>query len=285
MRTELVLLEIARKDLEAARCLFKERLYLQAIFYLEQTVEKATKSLGIYNKAITEMELEKIGHESWKIYTKILEQTKVKIENFYEKLKRFPKLKQASLIKEFESLNADKLNDIVKNFVSFIESGKFVTKEELQMIISEISKFEKEIENTEMRVEEDEIKNLKTQLVEVVDLLSENNPEVSEKIKKQLELFSPELLTNLWKSLASMISCFLSLLYLSTILCSHAIRSRYPFLRYRFNPLETYTKEFPVIEKFNQLSNITERVLGKMKNVFSENPLQKISATVELGGG
>lgn len=284
MRTELVLLDIARKDLKAARCLFKERLYCQAVFYLEQTVEKATKSLGIYNKAITEDELEKIGHESWKVYTKILEQTKVKIGNFYKNLERFPKLKQTSLVKEFESLGASKLNNLVKNLAFFIESGKFVTKEELQAIILEISKFEKEIENTEMKVDEDEIKNLKTQLVEVVDILGENNPIVSKKIKKELELLSPKLLTNLWKSLTSLISCFLSLFYLSIILCPHAVRSRYPINRNKFNPLEIYTKVFPVIEKFDQLSNIIERVLDKMTNVFSENPLQKIRAEIDMSG-
>lgn len=283
MNTGLVLLEIAKKDLEAAKCLFEKGLYPQAIFYLEQAVEKATKSLAIYNKMKTEKELkENVRHETQKIYLDILKQSKVKVERTYELIKRFPRLKQASLIKELGDLNVNRLNNIIENFVFFIDGVKFISKEELQEIISEAAKFEKEIENTEIKIEESEIKNLKERLLEFVDLLCEINPAVPEKIKGELErkfeLFTPELVAALLKHSINLISCFNSLLYLSVILCPHAIRSRYP--DNGFNPLETYTEGFPLVENFGPLASIVEKVLDKITGLFSENLFEKIEGTI-----
>ena len=71
MKTDLVLLEIAKKDLEAAKLLFNNRLYPQSIFYLQQCNEKAIKSYGLKLKIITELEAkEEIIHKTLKIYVK-----------------------------------------------------------------------------------------------------------------------------------------------------------------------------------------------------------------------
>ena len=71
MEIDLVLLEIAKKDLEATKILFNNMLYAQAIFYLQQCIEKAIKSLGIKRKIITESDLWKeIGHKALKVFSK-----------------------------------------------------------------------------------------------------------------------------------------------------------------------------------------------------------------------
>jgi len=38
---------MAKKDLEAARLLYSKKVYAQAVFYLEQAIEKGTKALGV----------------------------------------------------------------------------------------------------------------------------------------------------------------------------------------------------------------------------------------------
>jgi len=40
-------LEIAQSDLRAAECLFKNGFYPQSLFFLQQSVEKATKTFSI----------------------------------------------------------------------------------------------------------------------------------------------------------------------------------------------------------------------------------------------
>jgi HEPN domain-containing protein len=46
MKMDEELLMIAKKDLQASRVLFDNRLYPQAIFFFQQSVEKANKSLA-----------------------------------------------------------------------------------------------------------------------------------------------------------------------------------------------------------------------------------------------
>jgi len=41
----ITFIEIAKNDFEAAKILFREELYLQAIFMLQQSLEKAIKAL------------------------------------------------------------------------------------------------------------------------------------------------------------------------------------------------------------------------------------------------
>ncbi len=62
MKLSKTLLEIAKKDLEAAKCLYEKELYPQAIFYLQQSVEKAAKSFAIMTNMIKEDEVKAVWH-------------------------------------------------------------------------------------------------------------------------------------------------------------------------------------------------------------------------------
>lgn len=106
MKAEIVFLEIAKNDLEASRWLFERKLHPQAIFYLEQSSEKAVKSLGIWKKAITVKEAERsIGHKALKVYFKIFEKSKDTIKSVQQTIEgvllTFPKLRESSLAKLF----------------------------------------------------------------------------------------------------------------------------------------------------------------------------------------
>ena len=52
-----IFMEISKMDLAAAKCLYKSGLYSQAVFYLQQSVEKAAKSFGLLTGTINENEL------------------------------------------------------------------------------------------------------------------------------------------------------------------------------------------------------------------------------------
>jgi len=76
------LLEIAKKDLKASKCLYDNGLYPQAVFYLQQSVEKATKTFGILSDFIDENELKDfVGHNPLKIHKKVFEEQKRIAEN------------------------------------------------------------------------------------------------------------------------------------------------------------------------------------------------------------
>lgn len=248
-------------------------------FYLQQTVEKITKSMGIHLKIISEDELEDIGHESVKIYVRVIEGLKNEVKRFDKQIKKFPKLKHTTLLKKYEDLDPDKFSNIVDNFESYLKHPKRdIPDEELEKIISELAKLEAEIGNQKITITKEEIENLRPFFREVVDAIREEHPvspEIYEELKK-LESLTPELITKVIEYWVPTIICCLDLLYLSVILCPHATSSRYPYPKRGHNPLEIYTEEYSLVKRFEQLSNITERVLDRLPESFSESYLRKI---------
>jgi hypothetical protein len=76
MNESLTLLEIAFEDLDASRTLLKNYHYPQALFYFQQAVEKATKSLGLHAGVFSKEQLHrKIGHETLKVFKEVIRQT------------------------------------------------------------------------------------------------------------------------------------------------------------------------------------------------------------------
>jgi len=77
MNYQLTLLEIAFDDLRSAELLYQHNLHPQAIFFLQQSVEKVIKQLGINNGVIKPNELmTKVGHKPEIIFKKIVKQIK-----------------------------------------------------------------------------------------------------------------------------------------------------------------------------------------------------------------
>ena len=95
MKFAETLFEIAKKDLEAAKCLFERELYPQAVFYLQQSVEKATKSFG--NLSEDEAK-EDIRHKSIKVYKKLLAEERKRLENLEKAIEKFPELQKTKIV-------------------------------------------------------------------------------------------------------------------------------------------------------------------------------------------
>ena len=62
--------EISKKDLEVSKFLYDNKYYPQAIFHLQQAVEKAIKSCGYKYNLIDNSN---IAHATWKVYSNALE--------------------------------------------------------------------------------------------------------------------------------------------------------------------------------------------------------------------
>lgn len=289
MNTKQVLLDIARQDLESARNLFEKKLYSQAIFYLEQAVEKATKSLGLYQNIISEDELEDIGHESIEIYVRVIKGLKSKVIRFRERVKQFPKLKHVTLIKKYENLDLEKFTKIVDGFeASLKEPISQISDEELDKLLSELAKIEREIE-ARRTIEKDELENLKQLYQGVADAILDKHPEFRENVEKELTKFgslTPEAVEKLvTSSTIPRVICNYSLMFLSAILSPHAIPPRYPYPKRGHDPLIVYTPEHPLIKRFDQIARTTESVLDKMTVLYSQELPEELSFLIKESGG
>jgi len=272
------LLEIAREDLEAARCLYERELFPQAIFYLQQSVEKAAKSFGLMTGIINEDELKGrkgIGHNPLKINEKAVLRLKTRLEKINKAIGKIPEL--TGLFKGVDLNGLSEKTDTALKLFGELEENKreliFISKEEIEECIDEINKIESKINEANeilstLSFSEEEFDRSKQHIMEFFDTISRYNPQMVEEIRKEVDnIVTPELIE---KILDLFLSIFIpmtySLLYLSIITLPHAVPARYP--DEDFNPLEVYTKDLPIVQSFNELCEIIEETLFKMENLL-----------------
>ena len=81
-------MNISFDDLKASNFLYKNGFYPQAIFYLQQTIEKLIKSNGYYLNIIKNRKIgeKNVRHDVWKVYCNILENlSNSKFEKIFNK--------------------------------------------------------------------------------------------------------------------------------------------------------------------------------------------------------
>lgn len=107
-------LAIAQQDLKAARCLDENNFYPQAVFYLEQSVEKGLKSFAIFAGIITEQETRhSISHQTMKIYSKTTVQFKERVDAIHT---------NPNLERMFEGIvNSSRLSTQLNGTLGFIQ--------------------------------------------------------------------------------------------------------------------------------------------------------------------
>ncbi|MER3602232.1 MAG: hypothetical protein C4339_05895 [Nitrososphaerota archaeon] len=266
MRTELIWLEIAKKDLEAARCLFCKKLYPHSVFYLQQSIEKAAKSLVIRDKIITtEEDLKKrIGHAGWQVAF-ILK------EKLIEDLKKYPmlieKLRQVKgpininkLLREYQRYEKKLTKKAGEKKLWKISSSRKYLNDMLTEIsrVTKINKLNKLLKNMSLQETLKTLKKeLRNQIIRSCHIETEENKKKLNEQIEQIELFPLRTF------------CYLSLISLSFVFSPHAIRSRYP--EDNFNPLNVYDEKMPLIQMLDSFIKITEESLENLEQYVARS--------------
>ena len=68
------LIKIAETDIRASKILYDNKLYTQALFYFQQSVEKVSKYIGLQMACISESLLKNISHDPTKLFAKMFSQ-------------------------------------------------------------------------------------------------------------------------------------------------------------------------------------------------------------------
>jgi HEPN domain-containing protein len=229
---EAVLLKIARKDLEASRILFREKLYSQAVFFLQQSVEKAAKAMGLREGLVSKKQLkQKIGHKAWMVF--------IEYYNIALKIQ-----KQLEGVREEEHVSETLLylNMITHGLKPLFEYKKEETPGKTDEIIDLI------------------INPLYTVIKRgEIQILHENTEAILHKLLgSHYKIILKELMTKFGGRLVLFIFSFL--------LERHAIWSRYP--DERFNPLEYYNERTPLIKRFNEIANMIDGALKEIEQLY-----------------
>lgn len=269
----------AKSDLKAARHLYQGGCYPQAVFYLQQCVEKGMKSYSVSLGLINESEARKeIGHKILKIYEKSVRDLKKRAIDEQKKMDKNPVLKVAleSLI-PFPKLieNIDNMLTQVKKMSRQDEKSLYLTEEELDKTIKTLRDLHRNSERERKDVQTKnqsplEFRHAKADLSDMIEAMFAGQPEKIQIMKKELdrtftkESYEKQMREILLQNLTPM-ETFGAFFHLSYILQPHAY-TRYP--KSGFNPLEFYTPDLPLIKTFPKLADITERVLNQVDECF-----------------
>jgi HEPN domain-containing protein len=277
MKEETIFLELAKEDLNAAKCLLNQKIYHLSVFHLQQTVEKAIKSFGLYQNVISIGEAKKvIGHKAWGLYSKIFEEYEARIkrlEDIFTRSEKFKEfiLKNLNWIFELRS-KIQTCDKILKNFSSDDLFSISTSSEELQKIISEIKRVEEISNKLKLEeIKEENVSEYKKTLDNFLDALTEVNPNVDKNsINEIISLITPELINYIYRMakeyIIKLYFSSLCLFYLSVVFSPHYTKSRYP--EGNSNPLEIYNSNMPLVQNLEYFINLTERVISDLEYIF-----------------
>lgn len=282
--TELHLLEIARRDLKASKYLFKKKMYPQAVFLLQQSVEKAVKSLAIHNGILTKDKARRFGHNPIKVYAETIQHWKqlgsaIRDSGIREVL---PELNVFFMVRDLpeRGMDFEKISSYLEK-ASTAYKSVFLSKKEIDQLLAQIDEARDYLEHRKKEFDvEKELESKKEQTMQILAIfakLARKQPEELEAFKKKI---TPEMDKKLQSSRKYLISrirglidlsfCDISLLYLSFILLPHSTCSRYPVEK--INPLEVYKKEFPLVKRYNKIASLMDEILAKITYSFSRVP-------------
>jgi HEPN domain-containing protein len=276
MNMSMELLKIAKEDLQASKVLYENGLYPQAIFYFQQSVEKANKAFALITKQVKENELLKeVGHDTINIYDKSTKHLKKECEQIKENLNILPELKAAKIFKGFNIDKNLRQFEIYSSQIKKIKEGK---KELIYIPSRDIRHFLKEIESakkdsakakraiSKFKITERDWNKMKKDMSEMYDVFSKFDPTLKES-KSDLESTDMKLLVeNLIKSLIEPISIIpitIALYYLAIVTLPHVSITRYP--QNDRIPAKIYTKKLPIVKMLPELIGVQADVLDELK--------------------
>ncbi len=286
MKISEALFKIARKDLEAAKCLYEKEFYPQAVFYLQQSVEKANKSWAIVIGIIKEGEAKKALHNPLKIYIKSIKKQREELEKVIAIIKKVPEVKETKLMKDFDVGNYYKgvvnLLDVFEfleeeaAYKKLIEEILFIQEGEIRSIISKLNNLElQKVHPKDIKISEKDFIEKKESYIELYDVLHRFNPPKFEKSKNDVGILTLNLVEQSREEVIREIQSILNGMYvsyslycLSFIMLPHATVTRYPDNNH--DPLKIYNKNQPLIQLFDDLVEIMEKTLSKMENILFE---------------
>lgn len=290
MKMKAELLDIAKSDLKASRVLYENRLYPQAVFYFQQSVEKANKSLALVTKLVTEKELYRnIGHQAIKIHEKAIKRQKDKYEQFNDHLTLFSELRELEI---FEGFNVKREIRQFDLFLSYIDEIRHDNNKLIHMSSWDIRRFLKEMKNTKKDIEKEmqniskfrmndkSRKKMRQNFSELYNVALKYNPIYAEELKNDFEkLDSKELesyIKNYYRLTYLGMSISTSLYYLAIITLPHVSVTRYP--ENGKTPLEIYTQKLPIVKKLPELCDVHNDALNEFK--ILNKKLEEINASL-----
>lgn len=293
-KTPQIFLDIAKQDLKSSQLLFENECYPQSVFFFQQSIEKAVKSIAIWLELTTiKKASKKIRHQGMKLF----EITNNKWQSDINKMKTNEEMTEVvsnvlgfghveDVLVEAEE-KAEEAYNLVK---TYLQNKEFVeiSQDDATKLLNEIykSKNEYRIEleartdffetDDDWREYVNEIALMLNQIVEYYsDEFTKQDMPIPENITEQVENEFNHVLKvsgkESWNTLATTIVDInfitKTLFYLCIFADPHAISARYP--DEDFNPIDFYALKLPFVSKLPEITDITEKLLELLDSVYT----------------
>ncbi len=263
------LLRFSREDLESSKILFDNKKYPNALFSLQQSVEKSTKAFFLLNEISKSKELMSIGHYLSKKHLEGIKENQTKALNLREAIKKNPKLKEIPMINKLDLEDFENKAIEAEKIIKSVNKGKIYSDnpELLDQNLLEMNKFlttAEEFEEKKLdKLTEEELADEWTNNIKAFSKIRrEEGVGISEQEEKEALNVTGEFLKHIALRQAE------SMIYGGT---AHAVNSvlnffiepHFKFLRYpsEKKSLEYYTLENPLITRLQKFIEVQKRNL------------------------
>ena len=273
-------LAVARQDLDAAVCLYERGYYPQAVFFLQQGVEKGWKAFGYHHGTITPEEARRkdcVGHKGARVGKMAFLKLRDIIGDRIRKVKEVrgcigtPKTGDPTgIISYLDNLDAD-LHWAQKEIDKVIDSPYPLTPGDL---VKRLERFRVE-EQTELRCEslikspefDKKIEDIRAGAVKSAYAIVGDAPADRVRIKNTIYgTFDDQNLKTLLLSVMKGMVILNPLLYFAIITQEHESPCRYPDKGR--SPINEYTKDHTLIAYFPSIAHTAQACLEKMDELF-----------------
>lgn len=221
------LIEIVESDLSASKVLYEQGLYPQSIFYLQQSIEKLVKALGVKLKVIEPEDLlTKISHKTFNIYFMAIE------------------LMMSQLADKSQDLSE---NTVYKGMLDFRRT------------------IEKHNAGNELH-DDEEIEEL-FELIDKTYTYAEKDPNSSGRGSEKIaNIDFPKIFKALWnfKKLIYLIVVNIGMIRLTS---RHVGSSRYPYPSEKKHPNDIYTEDHYLVKNYENICKYHEISIGYFKEL------------------
>ena len=294
IQTSKVFVDIAKQDLKSSKLLYNIGYYPQSIFLFQQSIEKAVKSIAIWVE-FTDVKnaRRKIGHKGAKFYkmtnSNLIETVnKLKsnndsteaiskimgIDNIYDNIDEMEEEIQETddwtnaflnNIGDYTNLSHEYLNDILLdleqlreeyNSELLVKTNLFKTDDEWLQFIEKTAEIMKNMIEFYSEKYAEQGMSIPENLIEMVD----------EQFKSLFNVMDKKTWNQMFSIIFDTNYVLKSLFYLLILADPHVINARYP--EENFNPLDFYTADLPLVNRFPQFTDIAENVLDILDNMY-----------------
>jgi len=283
-------LKIAQQNMNASRLLFTQKFVPEAIFFLQQSVEKGCKAYGYFYGLIDEdLALKKISPHSTKVYSRTLfEYEKILVEakkmDDQNRALRFinsldipvfsridARIQEALDIHKLidtpqfsPEQNEERLAELTADEIKFASQVKFETD---QFTAGEYIQKIQKIFDIELDLRENE-------MIHKFRRFYCHNFRVRYRLKAGFKAFriSPSVKKMDWfMDVFFRLSTSRSMLLLGCITQPHEASTRYASSKSAFDPLDYYSDNVSIVQNFPTLANICQENLSRLDEIFQRD--------------